>query len=131
MQTFLRKKLQAEHISSLAWLVQNVHSSLQSLEGDPKLKTFSTDLVGFGRDLYDMLNEMIMNGVINHEYLQGVFVHELGLNTKCWPLHIAPTSLSLLARVLICRLQQHSLKKQGDEKEQAVDDPLAVGIWKG
>ena len=143
IQAFLRKKLQAEHISSFAWLVQNIHSSLQSLEGESKAKAFSTELVIFGRDLFDMLNEMIMSGVMNHEYLQGVFVHELGLNTKCWPLHITPTCLSLLARVLVCRLQQQSLKKQENEREekekegevatqqQSLDDPLAVGIWKG
>ena len=135
MQAFLKKKLQAEHISGLAWLVQNIHSSLQSLESETKLKAFCTDLVSFGRDLLDMLNDMIMSGVMNHEYLQGVFIHELGLNTKCWPLHITPTCLSLLAHVLVCRLQQQSVKKQEREKEereqQSLDDPLAVGIWKG
>ena len=135
MQAFLKKKLQAEHISGLAWLVQNIHSSLQSFENEPKLKAFCTELVSFGRDLLDMLNDMIMSGVMNHEYLQGVFIHELGLNTKCWPLHITPTCLSLLARVLVCRLQQQSVKKQQKKKEegeqQMLDDPLAVGIWKG
>lgn len=140
MQAFLKKKLQAEHISSLAGLVQNIHSTLQSLEDEPKLKAFCAELVSFGRDLFDMLNEMIMSGVMNHEYLQGVFIHELGLSMKCWPLHITPTCLSLLARVLVCRLQQQSLKKQEkerDEKEKkgaaqpSLDDPLAVGIWKG
>ena len=136
MQAFLKKKIQAEHISGLAWLVHNIHSSLQSFESETKLKAFCTDLVSFGRDLLDMLNDMIMSGVMNHEYLQGVFIHELGLNTKCWPLHITPTCLSLLARVLVCRLQQQSVKKQEKEKEekeqqQPQDDPLAVGIWKG
>ena len=141
IQAFLKKKLQVEHISSFAWLVQNIHSSLQSFENEPKLKGFCTDLVTFGRDLFDMLNDMIMSGVMNHEYLQGVFIHELGLNTKCWPLHITPTCLSLLARVLVCRLQQQSVKKQEREKEEreregaslqpSLDDPLAVGIWKG
>ena len=136
MQAFLKKKIQAEHISGLAWLVQNIHSSLQSFESETKLKAFCTDVVSFGRDLLDMLNDMIMSGVMNHEYLQGVFIHELGLNTKCWPLHITPTCLSLLARVLVCRLQQQSVKKQEKEKEekeqqQPQDDPLAVGIWKG
>ena len=137
IQAFLRKKLQGEHISSLAYLVLNVQSSLQSLESEPKLKAFCTDLVGFGRELFDMLNEMIVGGIMNHDYLQGVFIHELGLHVKCWPLHITPTCLSLLARVLVCRLQQQGLKKRKGEEEkvgvaqQTVDDPLAVGIWKG
>lgn len=146
IQAFLKKKIQAEHVSSFAWLVQNIHSSLQNLESAPniesdmKLQVFCTELIGFSRILFDMLNEMIMSGVMNHEYLQGVFIHELGLNTKCWPLHITPTCLSLLGRVLVCRLQQQSLKKKEEDKDererataqqQSLDDPLAVGIWKG
>ena len=134
IQAFLKKKLQGEHISSLAYLVLNLQSSLQSLESETKLKSFSTDLVGFGRELFDMLNAMILSGVMNHDYLQGVFIHELGLNVKCWPLHITPTCLSLLARVLVCRLQQQSSRKQNGKEgvaQQPMDDPLAVGIWKG
>lgn len=135
MQKYLREKLQPEHISCLAWLVQNVESTLSmgdSKSDEVKSKIVSNlgeeDLRVFASELMEMMHEMIMNGAINHDVLQGILLHELGLNTRCWPLHVTPTSLSLLGRVLVCRLQQHQSE---DKKQRSDDDPLAVNIWKG
>ena len=135
MQKYLHEKLQPEHVSCLAWLIQNVESTLskEELKSDGvKSKIVSNlgeeDLQCFASELMEMTHEMIMNGAIDHDVLQGILLHELGLNTRCWPLHVTPTSLSLLGRVLVCRLQQH---QSDDKKQRSDDDPLAVNIWKG
>lgn len=135
MQEYVHKKLQPEHISCLAWLIHNVESTLskgESKSSEVKSKVVSNlgeeDLRSFASELMEMVHEMIMTGAINHGLLQGVLLHELGLNTRCWPLHVTPMSLSLLGRVLVCRLQRH---QSGEERQRSDDDPLAVNIWKG
>lgn len=135
MQEYVHKKLQPEHLSCLAWLIHNIESTLskgESKSGEVKSKIVSNlgeeDLRSFASELMEMVHEMIMSGAINHGLLQGVLLHELGLNTRCWPLHVTPMSLSLLGRVLVCRLQRH---QSGEERQRSDDDPLAVNIWKG
>ena len=134
----LGKKLLPEHVSCLAWLVLNVDSTQQSIVKEPKSKlatSLGDSLVLFGTSLMTVIQEMIMSGAINHDYLQGVLLHELGLHTKCWPLSISPMTLSLLGQVLVCRLQKQAAERgteDGQDKLPAQnDDSLAVSIWKG
>ena len=89
---------------------------------------FSNELGNLGFDLMAMIREMIMNGTVGQQYLQGVLLNELGLNAKCWPLRITPAALSLLGCVLICRLGEGS---GIGAKNSDGDDPLTVNIWKG
>lgn len=126
VRAFMAKKLQHEHISVLASLLLNTDCS--SAQGDSKLKAVS-ELEQFGAFtgmLTDMVHEMVIGGMIGQDRLQGVLLHELGLNHKCWPLNLSPSILSLLARVLICRLQY-----QSTHPTQSCDDTLTLSIWKG
>ena len=89
VQKFLREKLQAEHVSSLAWLVQTVESTLDT--GTVKSKVVSNlggDLTTFASELMEMSHELIMSGTLSHEIFHGVLLHELGLNARCWPLQV-------------------------------------------
>lgn len=129
IQNFIRERLQAEHISCLAWLVQNVDALISMLNASSKVEpSLNSELAGFGSDLMEMLQEMIVGGLIGQQYLQGVLLNELGLSTKCWPLHIPPASLSLLGRVLVCRLGEGQGNGNGAKNG---DDRLIVNIWKG
>lgn len=128
LQKFIRDSLQAEHVSCLAWLVQNVDALVSMLDADSKVEaSFVSELRGLGSDLMEMLQEMIMSDVISQQYLQGILLNELGMSTKCWPLHIPHTSLLLLGRVLVCRLAG----SEGGDSARSEDDRLAVNIWKG
>ena len=119
-------KLQPEHISALSYLIQNTDSKTLADSGRQVL--LEADQFGsFAADLSEMVHKMIMEDVIGRERLQGVLLHELGLSTRCWPLQVSPTVLSLLARVLVCRLQYQSV--QAPESE--CDDSLILLIWKG
>ena len=127
LQKFVRDSLQAEHVSCLAWLVQNVDALISMLDSSTKVEAgFVSELTGLGSDLIEMLQEMIVSNVIGQQYLQGVLLNELGLSAKCWPLHIPHASLSLLGRVLVCRLGEG---QEGGAR--SVDDRLTVNIWKG
>ena len=124
VQKLVREKVQAEHVSCLAWMVQNLDTLISMFDSNSKPEyNFSSELVEVGSDLMEMLQEMIVGGVINQQYLQGVLLNELGLSAKCWPLHIPPASLALLGHVLVCRL--------GEGQGRNGDDCLAVNIWKG
>lgn len=135
LQAFVKESIRVEHISGLAWLVQNLENSIaasrETAEGDGNANAkdkaavaFTDEVQSFARDVHAMVHEMVMSGVVG-EQLHGVFLRELGLVTKCWPLHIPLSSLSLLGRVLVCRLQCRAMEDvQGD-------DPLAHNIWKG
>ena len=124
LRKFVQDNLCAEHISCLAWLVQNVDVLISMLDSSSKVESsFVLELAGFGSDLMDMLQAMIVSGVIGQQYLQGILLNELGMSAKCWPLKITHSSLSLLGRVLVCRL--------GEEGGKGEDDRLAVNIWKG
>ena len=125
VRAFMTKRLQHEHISVLASLFLNTDCSAQA---DGKLKAV-LELEDFGvftGMLTEMIHEMVIEGMIGQDRLQGVLLHELGLNHKCWPLNLSSSVLSLLARVLICRLQYH-----GTHLTQSSDDTLALSIWKG
>lgn len=104
--------------------------------GSKKETNFITELSSVGMELMEMLQEMIVSGVIGQQYLQGVLLNELGLSAKCWPLKIPPASLSLLGRVLVCRLGEGqggtmTAPAEGKNGDKNGDDPLAVNIWKG
>ena len=89
MQKFLREKIQAEHVSALAWLVQTVESTLDT--GGAKSKVVSSlgsDLSTFAAELMGMSHELIMSGTLSHEMFHGVLLRELGLNAHCWPLQV-------------------------------------------
>lgn len=119
----MTKKLQHEHVSVLASLFMNTTDP--SAQGDSS-KTRAVELGAFASMLTDTIHEMVIGGMIGHDRLQGVLLHELGLNPKCWPLNVSPSVLSLLARVLICRLQYNST-----HNPQSPDDTLTLSIWKG
>ncbi len=136
LQEFLRESIRVEHVSGLAWLVQIVELSLiGSVDntGDENAHvksskaaaaSFADEIQSFARDLFGVVHEMVMSGAID-EQLHGVFLRELGLVAICWPLRVSLSLLSLLGRILICRLQRRAMEDvQGD-------DPLAVNIWKG
>ena len=89
VQKFLREKIQAEHVSALAWLVQTVESTLDT--GGAKSKVVSSlgsDLSTFAAELMGMSHELIMSGTLSHEMFHGVLLRELGLNAHCWPLQV-------------------------------------------
>lgn len=126
VRTFVTKKLQHEHVSVLASLFMNTTDpSAKDGGGDPMPK--GVELGAFASVLTEAIHEMVIGGMIGQDRLQGVLLHELGLNPKCWPLDLSPAVLSLLARVLICRLQYHSTHHQ----PQSPDDTLTLSIWKG
>ena len=130
VQRFLDENLNVEHVSGLAWLIQNIEITQKGSEGDGTLKAkaavnLGEELQSFASDLMEMAHEMIMNRSIPNKDLHSIFLRELGLVSKCWPLQILPNTLSLLGRILICRLQQQSM--EGGQE----DDHLALGIWKG
>ncbi len=143
LQTFVKTSIQAEHVSCLAWLVQNLDALISMLDsGSKKESTFIAELTNLGNELMDMLQEMIVSGVIGQQYLQGVLLNELGLSAKCWPLKITPASLSLLGRVLVCRLGEGqaaatttatttTTEGRNGGGDRNGDDRLAVNIWKG
>lgn len=79
----------------------------------------------------EMVQEMIVSGIINRQYLHSVLLNELGLNAKCWPLQVTPAALSLLGRVLVCRFGEGYGNGGGDGGSKSEDDHLTVNIWKG
>lgn len=126
LQKYVRDSLQAEHVSCLAWLVQNVDMLISMLDSGSKVEVgFASELASLGSDLMEMVQEMIVSDLIGQQYLQGILLNELGMSAKCWPLHIPHASLSLLGRVLVCRIGE------GQEGVKNGDDRLAVNIWKG
>lgn len=131
IQKYLREKIHTEHISCLAWLVQNLDALIVMVDSSSKKEAnFNVELVGLGADVMEMLQEMVMNGIVGHQYLQGVLLNELGLNAKCWPLKVSSAALSLLGRVLVCRLEEGVGMGNGGGRNGG-DDPLTVNIWKG
>ena len=142
-RTILQDKLKPEHVSQLAWLIQNVgsttsHTPRHAHMGGAKRETgkgrlvagastAKQDLSKLGLELMEMVHEMIMSDSSRH-LLHDVLLHELGLSAKCWSLSVPPSSLSVLGRVLVCRLYWQS---QEESAEGAEDDPLSVGIWRG
>ena len=141
----LQDKLKNEHVVQLAWLIQNVgsvrnHAPNHTPTGGPKhrepkkvrrvtpeVPAAKQNLLELGTELMDMVHEMIMSDSSRH-LLHDVLLHELGLTAKCWSLAIPPASLSVLGRVLVCRLYWQN---QEESAEGAEDDPLLVGIWRG
>ena len=135
LQSFVKSHVQAEHVSCLAWLVQNLDALVSKMDaGSKRESSLGCELANLGVDLMEMLQEMIVGGVIGPQYLQGVLLNELGLTAKCWPLRISPAALSLLGRVLVCRLggEGHAaVPADGKNGDKNGDDRLAVNIWKG
>ena len=70
-QKYVQKKITVEHISSLALLVQNLDTVMSTVGSNSKLDaSFCSDLSGFGFNLMELLQEMIVNGIINRQCLQ-------------------------------------------------------------
>lgn len=141
-QKLLQDKLRPEIISQLAWLILNIGSSSGQVTGTMSLRTrekreakkgksnvlsLKQELSTLGLELMEMVHEMILNDS-SHHMLHDVLLHELGLTTKCWSLAIPLASLSVLGRVLVCRLQRQS---QGQEEARTGDDQLTINIWRG
>ena len=147
LQKLFQDKLRPELISQLAWLVQNVGSipsssppSLGASAATPSSaarekregkngkasSALRDELVGVGSELLEMVHDIILMDS-SHHMLHGVLLHEMGLSIKCWSLQIPLTSLSILGRILVCRLQRPGQLAV----ETSGDDQLAVNIWKG
>lgn len=143
-QKLLQDKLRPEIISQLAWLILNIGSSSSrgSMTGAVSLRardkreakkaksnvlSLKQELSTLGLELMEMVHEMILNDS-SHHMLHDVLLHELGLTTKCWSLAIPLASLSVLGRVLVCRLQRQSW---GQEEARTGDDQLTINIWRG
>ena len=147
-QKLYQDKLRPEIVSQLAWLLLNVGSTSSTSVTPPSGRGLSLrdkreakrarmaasslkqDLANVGVDLMEMIHEMILNDV-SHHMMHDVFLHELGLTAKCWSLAIPPASLSVLGRVLVCRLQRRNQELADGEDRPTSDDPLTVSIWKG
>ena len=142
VRKMLQDKMKTEFVSQLAWLVLNVGSngdsspsptpSGRTKRGAKKARLSATgtstvkqDFSSLGLTLMEMVHEMIVDDATRH-LLHDVLLHELGLTAKCWSLSIPPTSLSVLARVLVCRLYM-----QNQDNSSSEDDPLALAIWRG
>ena len=144
IQKLLQDKLRPELISQLAWLILNVGSTSNTAapvtarekREAKKAKTavlgLKHELSSVGTDLMEMVHEMILNDS-SHHMLHDVLLHELGLSAKCWSLAIPASSLSVLGRVLVCRLQRQSQTRggAGEASSSSSDDQLTVSIWKG
>ena len=148
LQKLFQNKLRPELISQLAWLVQNI-GSISSISSSSSLGasaatpsgttrekregkngkaslTLRNDLARVGSEVLEMVHDMILMDS-SHHMLHGVLLHEMGLSIKCWSLQIPPTSLSILGRILVCRLQRSGHLGM----ETSADDQLTVNIWKG
>ena len=123
LQTFLLTQFKPGHISILSWLFLNVHSLSEDAKNSDKFhkndKMFH--LKEMQKLITDLLHEMVVNSIVTPEY-HGSLLRDIGLHPGCWPLTVQMTTLSLLARVLICRLQICTDTK---------DDPLTLSIWNG
>ena len=140
IQKLFQDKLTPELISQLAWLIINVGLANDKIgvpsltapgnqrerKESKKVKTnllnLREDLASVYSDLMELVHEMILNEASYH-MLHGVLLHELGLSAKCWPLQVPLSSLSVLGRVMVCRLQRQS--------QEGLTDQLPVSIWKG
>ena len=118
LQKFLISQMKVEHVSTVSWLFSNIHtiSNGSNKSGELVKLVHFTDLLS---TITDLVHEMILSGIITHEH-HWELLRDLGLHHGCWPLHVLPATLSLLARVLICRL-----------KTLGGDDQLMYNIWKG
>lgn len=120
IQKQLSSQFKLGHISISAWLFLNVHS----LSEDNKNSTDFVTLPHFkdlAKVVTELLHEVVVSGVVTPEY-HGFLLQDIGLHPACWPLDVQTATLSLLARVLICRLQLTNDNK---------DDPLTLNIWNG
>ena len=118
LQNSLIKSVGPEHIAVLTWLFVNVQNlSLETPAKLVKLGSFDE----FTATVMEFTHEMILSGLVTSDH-HGILLRDLGLHPGCWPLSIISLTLSLLARVLIYRLQT---------RPENQDDPLAVNIWKG
>ena len=146
-QKLLQDKLRPEIVAQLAWLLLNVGSidaaaapvggglSLRERRETKKARLASSslkqNLASLGVDILKMVHQMILNDAGQH-MLHDILLHELGLSAKCWSLAIPAASLSVLACVLVCRLQrQNQEPADGAGSKPTGDDQLAVSIWKG
>ena len=85
------------------------------------------EVVSLGVEVMEMVHEMILSDCTHH-ILHDVLLHELGLTAKCWSLAIPHASLSVLGRVLVCRLHRQNQAEGGGS---STEDPLALSIWNG
>lgn len=150
-QKLLQDKLRPEIVSQVAWLLLNVGStdtgsvaagtplggglSLREKREAKKARLASSSLrqtlSNLGVDLLKMVHQMVLNDSSQH-LLHDVLLHELGLSAKCWSLAIPAPSLSVLACVLVCRLQKQNQEPvEGADSKPTSDDQLTVSIWRG
>ena len=97
----------------------NVHTIVQSNDRTDKFSKV-TCFEKFVTTVTELLHQLVVEGYVKAEH-HGMMLRDMGLHQGCWSLSVIPKVLSLLARVLICRLQV-----MGDQ-----EDPLSLSIWKG
>lgn len=120
LHEYLTSSVSTDHLSVVAWLFVTGHGLVSN-------RARSTDLARLGSieelvsGVTELLHEMVVGGLVSHDH-HGMLLRELGLHTGCWPLFISQQLLSLLARLLLCRLHAQASPQ---------DDPLALNIWKG
>ena len=119
IQTFLRDRLTPDHISALASIFVNVHTVLQSSDKADRFAKVA-GFEAFSVAITNFMHELVVEGFVSPDH-HGMLLRDMGLHQGCWSLSVMPKVLSLLARVLICRLQRR------DDQ----DDPLSLNIWKG
>lgn len=117
--SYVYENLTADHISALASMFVNVHSILQSGNRSHEFSKMAC-FENFVMSVTELVHELVVKGFVKLDH-HGMMLREMGLHQGCWSLAVIPKVLSLLARVLIYRLQV--LEDQ--------DDPLSVSIWKG
>lgn len=113
LQNVLVRSIGAEHIASITWLFLNVQNLAQEVEGPPQPVSF----IEFTIIVQDLIYDLVMSKTLSSDH-HGPLLRDLGLHPGCWPLSMAPSTLSLLACVLVLRMDSE-------------DDPLTLNIWKG
>ena len=101
-------------VSILAWLFLNVQNSCSESEGSNRLVSFRE----FSSVVPQVLHDLVQGEGISLEH-HAHLLRDLVLVPGCWPLFMIPSTLSILASVLVIRASKMN------------DDPLCVNIWKG
>ncbi len=86
LNKYVRDKINVEHVSSVALLVQNMDAVMSKVgvAGSKLGNPFCTLLTNFSGELMELLQEMIVTGIINRQYLQvgGVKVVNLSVYSR-------------------------------------------------
>ena len=114
LRDYLTGTITLGQVSALSWIFLNVQTTPTDSESSSKFLSVSE----FSCIVPQLLHSLVDSEAISFED-HGPLLRDLGLLPGCWPLFIIPSSLSLLASVLVIRAARNN------------DDPLCVNIWRG